>query len=110
VLHTLVTVMTLLLMLGRASQALAGSATWNSSVETGDWNTAANWTPNVVPNGPADTATFASPFSTDIGCSENTEVEGITVDQNASSFTVATGDRTRLTSVGQALPISPDLL
>ena len=37
----------------------AGSATWNSSPATGDWNTATNWTPATVPNGPSDPATFA---------------------------------------------------
>ncbi len=38
----------------------AGSASWNVNPATSDWNTAANWTPNTVPNGPTDTATFPS--------------------------------------------------
>jgi hypothetical protein len=38
--------------------AHAGSATWNFSPSSGDWSTAANWTPATVPNGPADIATF----------------------------------------------------
>ncbi len=40
----------------------AGSATWRVNPSSGDWNTAANWTPMTVPNGPIDTATFG--FST----------------------------------------------
>ncbi len=45
-------------LLSAASTAFAGSATWNLNPTSGDWNTAANWTPATVPNGPADTATF----------------------------------------------------
>ena len=38
--------------------AQAGSATWNLNPTSGDWNTAANWMPNTVPDGPNDIATF----------------------------------------------------
>ena len=34
------------------------SAQWDLDPISGDWNTADNWTPNGVPNGPADTGTF----------------------------------------------------
>ena len=34
----------------------AGSATWNLNPTSSDWNAALNWTPNTVPNGPADVA------------------------------------------------------
>jgi autotransporter-associated beta strand protein len=37
---------------------LAGSATWSSNPSSGDWNTAANWTPQTVPNSTTDIATF----------------------------------------------------
>lgn len=55
----------------------AGSAQWNLNPTSGDWNTAENWTPATVPNGPADVATFAL---SNIGpsISEDTEVNGIT--------------------------------
>jgi autotransporter-associated beta strand protein len=46
----------LLLAVERAS--LAGSATWSSNPTSGDWNTAANWTPQTVPNSTTDVATF----------------------------------------------------
>ena len=36
----------------------AGSATWNLNPASGDWNTAANWTPATVPNDESDVATF----------------------------------------------------
>jgi hypothetical protein len=42
------------LMFVLSALAYAGSAHWNLNPTSGDWNTAANWTPNEVPNGPAD--------------------------------------------------------
>jgi hypothetical protein len=47
-----------LLSLSFAQNAHAGSATWNLDPISSDWNIAANWTPNTVPNGPDDIATF----------------------------------------------------
>jgi|tagenome__1003787_1003787.scaffolds.fasta_scaffold20460054_2 hypothetical protein len=38
----------------------AGIATWSTNPVTSDWNTATNWSPPTVPNGPADTATFSA--------------------------------------------------
>jgi autotransporter-associated beta strand protein len=57
--------------------AYADSAQWNLNPPSGDWNTAANWTPATVPNGPADTATFALSNITDVSISADTEVNGI---------------------------------
>jgi autotransporter-associated beta strand protein len=59
------------------SAAYAGSAQWNLSPTSGDWNTAANWTPMTVPNGPGDIATFALSNTTNVSISANTEVNGI---------------------------------
>jgi hypothetical protein len=53
----------------------AGSATWDLDPISGDWNTAANWTPNGVPNGRADIATFGLSNTTDVSISANTEVK-----------------------------------
>ena len=50
----------LALVLATTSSSFAGSATWKASPATGDWSTATNWTPATVPNGPTDTATFAT--------------------------------------------------
>jgi hypothetical protein len=40
------------------SVTYAINAQWDLDPMSGDWNTAANWTANRVPNGPADIATF----------------------------------------------------
>ncbi len=40
--------------------AQAGSATWTLNPTSGDWNTAANWTPATIPNSPTDIATFSA--------------------------------------------------
>jgi hypothetical protein len=46
--------------------ARAGSAMWKANPTSGDWNTAANWTPTTVPNGVSDTATFATSNTTQL--------------------------------------------
>jgi len=70
----------------------AGSATWNLNPANGDWNTASNWTPATVPDGPADTATFGPSNLIDIDLSYNDgfngfEVNGFTFNTGASPFT-----------------------
>jgi autotransporter-associated beta strand protein len=57
--------------------AHAGSATWDLNPGSGDWNTAGNWTPATVPNGPADVATFALSNTTFVSLSANTEVDSV---------------------------------
>jgi autotransporter-associated beta strand protein len=57
--------------------AHAGSATWDLNPTSGDWNTAANWTPATVPNGTRDIATFGVSNNSDVSISGNTEVNGI---------------------------------
>ena len=79
----------LTLVLLTASSTFAGSATWKASPATDDWNTAANWTPRTVPNGPADTATFASSHQTGVFITLDTEVNGIVFKPRASAFTIA---------------------
>src|SRR4026207_531831 len=59
------------------SVTYAISAQWDLDPISGDWNTAANWTPTAVPNGPADTATFGLSNTTDGSISANPEVNGI---------------------------------
>src|SRR6266513_1979400 len=66
----------------------AGSATWLLNPTNGDWNTAANWTPATVPNGPTDTATFALSNVTSISVSVLTTVNGIAFSSGASAFTI----------------------
>jgi autotransporter-associated beta strand protein len=49
-----------LLFLAAQRFSLAGSATWDQNPSSGDWNTAANWTPQTVPNSTTDIATFGA--------------------------------------------------
>jgi autotransporter-associated beta strand protein len=82
-----------LLILGAQQQSLAGSATWNLNPSNGDWNTAANWTPETVPNSETDVATFGQSNVTDINISQ-TFVGGMTFIAEADpySFTIANQD------------------
>src|SRR5207244_1317475 len=74
----------------------ASSATWISDPVSGDWNTAANWTPASVPNGPSDTATFAFSSITAISNSVTTEVNGIVFNAGANAFQITTNSQTAL--------------
>ncbi len=68
-----------------------GSATWNLNPTSGDWHTAANWTPNTVPNGPGDIATFDVSTTTDITSAPGTgsiEVDSIVFNPGASAYTI----------------------
>ena len=77
----------LLLFLNMQS-ARAGSATWNLNPTSGAWNTATNWTPNTVPNGPADIATFSVSNNTSISSTGNT-VDSVVFNAGASAFTIS---------------------
>ena len=70
-----------------AHSTLAGSATWNLSPTSGDWTTAANWTPGTIPNGSSDVATFASSSKTAISINSIVEVSEIVYSPGASAFT-----------------------
>jgi autotransporter-associated beta strand protein len=80
-----------LLTFAPAASALADSATWKTDPVSGDWNTAANWIPNAVPNGASDIATFAASNMTNVGLSSGVEVNGIVFDAGASAFTITVG-------------------
>jgi hypothetical protein len=81
----------------------ASSATWSAIPGSGDWNTADNWVPMTVPNGPADTATFAVTNHTAVSVSANTEVNGMTFDPGASAFTIAVGPMLTLNISGSGI-------
>src|SRR6266481_9408877 len=82
------------------SVTYASSAQWDLDPISGDWNTADNWTPNGVPNGPADVATFGLSNTSNVSISADTEVNGIT-------FTAAaTNPYTITASPGLTLTIS----
>src|SRR5207253_7939361 len=77
-----------LLFLAVQRPSFAGSATWAKNPTSGDWNTAANWTPQTVPDTPSDIATFATSNQTQIAVSAITEVGGINFNPGADSFTI----------------------
>jgi autotransporter-associated beta strand protein len=77
-----------MLLLFAGGSAFAGSATWLTSPVNGNWNSAPNWSPMTVPNGPADTATFDSSSISDVSISTFTEVNGIVFNSSASAFTI----------------------
>jgi hypothetical protein len=92
--------MVLTLSLGAQRAAYADSATWSMNPTSGDWNTATNWTPNTVPNGPSDMATFGVSNTADVFLSASTEVYGITFDPGASGFRIVVGNNLTLTLSG----------
>jgi autotransporter-associated beta strand protein len=79
----------LTLSFGALRAANAGSATWNLNPISGDWNTAANWTPNTVPNGPNDTATFGVSQRTGITQPASIGLNGMVFNPGASIYTIS---------------------
>jgi autotransporter-associated beta strand protein len=75
-----------LLLIAQVIQA--GSATWNLNATSGDWNTAANWTPATVPNGRSDVASFDASDITAISISGGIKLDRIVFDPGASAFNV----------------------
>src|SRR6266487_3765729 len=76
----------LTLLLSTASSTFAGSATWKANPANGGWTIASNWTPATVPNGPADTATFATSNQRFLVFEFDVEVNGIVFNRGASAF------------------------
>src|SRR6266567_1096546 len=79
----------LTLLFSTASSSFTGSATWKASPANGEWFTVNNWVQGTIPNGPGDTATFASSNRTSIDIAFNVEVNGIVFNPGASAFTIA---------------------
>ena len=87
-------------ILAVALNAEAGSATWNLNPNSGDWNTATNWTPNTVPNGPNDIATFSLSNQTSVSNSALTELNSIVFSADASPFAITLTPTSQLTLSG----------
>jgi autotransporter-associated beta strand protein len=72
--------------------ARAGSATWNLSPTSGDWNTTTNWTPNTIPNSGQAVATFDMSNVTSVVVNAVMDkVDHITFTSSASQFTITVG-------------------
>jgi autotransporter-associated beta strand protein len=91
-----------LLLLIPNAPAQAGSATWNLNPTTGDWNTASNWTPATVPNGPADVASFATSAALNPLVDSNIELDRIVFNPGASAFTISANSTTALLTLSGA--------
>ena len=84
------------------------------------WLDEFNWTPDTIPNGPADTATFDVSNVTGIGVYDDVEVNGIVFTPGASAFTIyiangeGGGDETDLIISGVGItnnsPITQNLM
>src|SRR5205807_5572873 len=85
----------LMLSLGALNAAYADSATWNLHPTSGDWDTAANWTPATVPNGPADIATFSTSSRSTVSLANvQIEVASLIFDTAATNYTIIVGRET----------------
>jgi len=92
-----------LLLLFMLQTAFADSATWNLNPTSGDWNTATNWTPNTIPNGPSDVATLAVSNQTAISLSANTIVDSVVFSPGASAFSIFAKPQFMLTISGSGI-------
>src|SRR5256885_10566681 len=93
----------LLALAAAPRSTLAGSATWRTQPASTTWNNAANWTPETIPNGPADTATFATSQRRTITPSEPTEVNLIVFSPGGAMFTITSGVGAPLTISGTGI-------
>src|SRR5262245_2651947 len=67
-----------------AMPAYAQDATWSQTPGSGNFNTAANWTPATVPTG---TAFFGASTTTSLSFSANTTVGRFTFNAGAPAYT-----------------------
>lgn len=80
--------------------AHAGSATWNFDPVNGDWNVSTNWTPNTVPDGRSDIATFNASNVNTLRFSADTELAEIVFNPSASGYTITTAFALNLGGAG----------
>jgi autotransporter-associated beta strand protein len=82
------TKLAILLILALAIQAYADSATWSLNPTNNDWDTAENWTPNTIPDGPDDDATFSQSSTTSVVVAATEEVRALIFALGADEFTI----------------------
>src|SRR2546421_12684290 len=91
------------LMFLASTTTYAISAQWDLDPISGDWNTPVNWTPDEVPNGPNDVATFGLSHITDVSISDDTEVNSIVFSSAATNpytVTVNSGSTLHVSGMG----------
>jgi autotransporter-associated beta strand protein len=75
-----------------AVSAYAGSATWNLNPVSDDWTDPLNWTPNTIPNGEADVATFDASNLTEVDIvNTGKAVDHVAFTSTASPYTITVG-------------------
>ena len=90
-----------LLFVAAQRPSLAGSATWATNPTSGEWNTAANWVPNTVPNSMTDVATFATSNVTDvINSNVIVNLDSLVFSPGASQYTISALDNIELYGPG----------
>src|SRR6266446_1846745 len=90
-----------LLFLAAQRPSLAGSATWATNPTSGDWNTAANWRPQTVPNGTSDVATFGTSNVTNVVNSNViVDLDSLVFNPGASQYTISALDNIELYGTG----------
>ncbi len=96
-------ILSVLVLIIASKNARAGSGTWLSNPVSGDWNTAANWSSNSVPNSSGDTATFGASSAADVSISSSVRVNEVEFGTGASSFTITSLPNQALTSDGSGI-------
>jgi hypothetical protein len=92
-----------LLSLVAQRHCLADSATWATNPTSGDWNTAANWTPHTVPNGTSDVATFGTSNVTNvINSNVIVNLDSLVFNLSASQYTITAMDNIAFYGTGIA--------
>ena len=72
-------VVTTLLLFGHGLIASAGTAQWSAPGPSGNWNSALDWTPEMIPNGPGDSAVFGfSKATRPVSTSADTQIGKLT--------------------------------
>ena len=92
------------ILLAFASPCLAdSSAVWNLNPTSGNWNTAANWTPATVPGGVTGTARFGVSNVTQVSNSSFVAIGTISFSREASAFTITGTPSNGISFVGQGI-------
>ncbi len=93
----------LLSSLAAQQHCVADSATWSINPSSADWNTATNWVPNTVPNGPSDIATFGTSNVTNLFSNSTVELDSLVFNSGADPFTITTNSGTNLDITGSGI-------
>lgn len=90
-----------LLFLAAQRPSMAATATWAKNPTSSDWNTAANWRPQTVPNAATDIATFgASNVTTVTNSDVIVNLDSLVFSPGAPQYTISALDNIALSGAG----------